>query len=52
MAVDPEMLGRIFEKMISISNENIETVVTEYDKNILNGKKKTITVDNILNKKL
>ena len=52
MAVDPEMLWRIFEKMISISSENIDIILEEYDKNIVNGRKKKITIDNILNKKL
>lgn len=31
IAVDPEMLGRIFEKMISISSKNIKEVVELYD---------------------
>jgi len=31
VAVDPEMLGRIFEKMISISKDNIDEVITVYD---------------------
>ncbi len=38
IAVDPEMLGRIFEKMISISSENIEEVLDIYDKKSANAK--------------
>jgi len=45
IAVDPEMLGRIFEKMISISSDNIDEIVTIYDD------KKKIEIDKELNKK-
>lgn len=38
IAVDPEMLGRIFEKMISISSENIKDVLEIYDKKKTNAK--------------
>ena len=38
IAVDPEMLGRIFEKMISISSKNIKDVVEIYDMNKANSK--------------
>lgn len=38
IAVDPEMLGRIFEKMISISSENIKDVLEIYDKKKTNTK--------------
>lgn len=30
IAVDPEMLGKIFEKMISVSKDNIDEIVTLY----------------------
>lgn len=40
VAVDPEMLGKIFENMISISEENIEDVVKIYD-----SKKKWTKID-------
>ena len=40
VAVDPEMLGKIFENMISISEENIEDVVKIYD-----SKKKWAKID-------
>jgi hypothetical protein len=49
IAVDPEMLGRIFEKMISISSENIDEVVELYDNK---GKKSKIDFWKELNKKL
>lgn len=49
IAVDPEMLGRIFEKMISISNDNIDEVVALYDNK---GKKSKIDFWKELNKKL
>lgn len=49
IAVDPEMLGRIFEKMISISHENIDDVVELYD---VKGKKSKIDFWKALNKKL
>lgn len=49
IAVDPEMLGRIFEKMISISSENIDEVVELYDNK---GKKAKIDFGKELNKKL
>ncbi len=52
IAVDPEMLGKIFEKMISISTENIDTILEEYNKNESLWKKKKIEIDNLLNKKL
>ncbi len=52
IAVDPEMLGKIFEKMISISSENIDSILEEYNKNESSGKKKKLEIDNILNKKL
>gem|GEM_PF-2084988 len=45
IAVDPEMLGRIFEKMISISSENIDEIVKIYDT------KKKLEIDKELNKK-
>ncbi len=45
IAVDPEMLGRIFEKMISISPENIDEIVNIYES------KKKIEIDKELNKK-
>ena len=32
IAIDPEMLGRIFEKMISISSDNIDEIIEIYDK--------------------
>jgi len=32
IAVDPEMLGRIFEKMIAVDENNIEKIVKIYDK--------------------
>ncbi len=32
IAIDPEMLGRIFEKMISISEDNIDEIIKIYDK--------------------
>lgn len=38
IAVDPEMLGRIFEKMISISSDNIQDVLDIYDKKKTNAK--------------
>ena len=38
IAVDPEMLGRIFEKMISISSDNIKDVVEIYDNKTKNSK--------------
>jgi hypothetical protein len=31
IAVDPEMLGKIFEKMISISKDNIDEIVKSYE---------------------
>jgi adenine-specific DNA-methyltransferase len=46
------MLGKIFEKMISISSENIDSILEEYNKNESSGKKKKLEIDNILNKKL
>lgn len=49
IAVDPEMLGRIFEKMISISNDNIDEVIGLYDNK---GKKSKIDFWKELNKKL
>jgi hypothetical protein len=52
VAIDPEMLGKIFEKMISISSENIEIIISEYDKNINSKKKNKLEIDNVLNKKL
>lgn len=52
IAVDPEMLGKIFEKMISISSENIDIILEEYNKNESLWKKKKIEIDNLLNKKL
>ena len=45
IAIDPEMLGRIFEKMISISPENIDEIVKIYES------KKKIEIDKELNKK-
>ena len=30
VAVDPEMLGKIFEKMISVSSDNIDEIVSVY----------------------
>lgn len=38
IAVDPEMLGRIFEKMISISSDNIQDVLDIYAKKKTNAK--------------
>ena len=38
IAVDPEMLGRIFEKMISISTDNIKDVLEIYDNKKKNSK--------------
>lgn len=52
VAVDPEMLGKIFEKMISISSENIDDILEEYNKNESSWKKKKLEIDNVLNKKL
>lgn len=52
VAVDPEMLGKIFEKMISISTENIDEILEEYNKNEISWKKKKLEIDNVLNKKL
>ncbi len=52
VAVDPEMLGKIFEKMISISSENIGTIVEEFDKNERSWKKQKLDLDNALNLKL
>ncbi len=52
MAVDPEMLWRIFEKMISISHENIDEILEAYEENKkASGRKKKIQIDNLLNKK-
>lgn len=48
IAVDPEMLGRIFEKMISISTDNIKDVVELYDNKKWKGK---FNFSNELNKK-
>lgn len=45
IAIDPEMLGRIFEKMISISHENIDEIVSIYEK------KNKIEINKELNKK-
>lgn len=45
IAVDPEMLGRIFEKMISISSDNIDEIVAIYDD------KNKVEIDKELNKK-
>ncbi len=45
IAIDPEMLGRIFEKMISISPENIGEILNIYES------KKKIEIGNELNKK-
>jgi hypothetical protein len=42
------MLGKIFEKMISISEKNIEEVVEIYQ----NTTRKSLKIDNELNKKL
>lgn len=52
VAVDPEMLWKIFEKMISISSENIDSILAEYNVNESSWKKKKIEIDNVLNKKL
>ena len=52
VAVDPEMLGKIFEKMISISSDNIDEILSEYNKNTDSKRKKKVVVDNVLNKKL
>ena len=30
IAVDPEMLGKIFENMISINNQNIDEIIDLY----------------------
>jgi hypothetical protein len=40
IAVDPEMLGKIFENMISISSDNINEIIKLFDskKNWINGK--------------
>jgi hypothetical protein len=46
--VDPEMLGKIFEKLISVSKDNIWEIVEKYT----NSKGKKVEVDNILNKQL
>jgi hypothetical protein len=32
VAIDPEMLGKIFETMISISTQNIEEILETYEK--------------------
>lgn len=45
IAIDPEMLGRIFEKMISISTENIWEIIKIHES------KKKIEIGNELNKK-
>lgn len=45
IAIDPEMLGRIFEKMISISHENIDKIVIIYEK------KNKIEINKEFNKK-
>lgn len=45
IAIDPEMLGRIFEKMISISPDNINEIVNIYES------KKKVEIDKELNKK-
>ena len=45
IAIDPEMLWRIFEKMISISDKNIDEIVSIYES------KKKIEIDKELNKK-
>lgn len=52
IAVDPEMLGKIFEKMISISSENIDSIIAEYTENESSKKRKKVEIDNVLNKKL
>lgn len=49
MAVDPEMLGRIFEKMISISSENIDEIMKIFDEK---WKKTKIDFGKKLNKQL
>ncbi len=45
VAVDPEMLGKIFEKMISVSHENIDEILQIY------GEKWKIKIGKELNKK-
>ena len=51
IAVDPEMLGKIFENMISISSENIAEIVSEYEENLKKSKEKKLEIDNLINKK-
>lgn len=45
IAIDPEMLGRIFEKMISISEDNIDEILAIYES------KNKLEIWNELNKK-
>lgn len=45
IAVDPEMLGKIFEKMISIDDININKIITIYQERALKQKKWDIKMD-------
>lgn len=46
VAIDPEMLGKIFETMISVSSENIEEILQTYEKKT---KWNPLDIDNIQN---
>ena len=48
IAVDPEMLWKIFESMISVNSENIDKILESYTKAKKRSKLKELSPDNIL----